>query len=48
MKRYYPLVAALLYLLALGACKPETLITCFTPEQASEDGQAIRSTPSTS
>ena len=40
MKRYYPLVAALLCLLALGACKPETLITCFTPEQASEDGQA--------
>ena len=40
MKRYYPLVAAWVLLLALGACKPETLITCFTPEQASEDGQA--------
>ena len=48
MKRITALLLILALLLALGACRPETLITCFTPEQASEDGQAIRSTPSTS
>ena len=37
--RFFPLAAALVFLLSLGACKPETLITTFTPEQAPEDGR---------
>lgn len=37
LKRYLALTAALAGLLSLGACRPEELVTSFTPEQTSED-----------